>query len=213
MVTPAAGCDRRFALIPGSSLFFRAALFLDGPPKALGVRAARGCAMPWCLHFKISAIIFLAARACTARLTACFACKTEAPCGWCGLQGAWVLAVFAACHRLTRRALFFLASRNASTAVFVPQGVGFARLLRERCPCPRPGGCAADTRRRPFVERYRPRWRCVYPGVPACRSGAGEDSALRSGVLLRWVKYHKCESCCQHACDIFFSQFTVSTNP
>lgn len=39
MVTPAAGCDRRFALIPGSSLFCRAALFLDGPVLSLASRS------------------------------------------------------------------------------------------------------------------------------------------------------------------------------
>ena len=40
---------------PHTLLARMSAALLDGPPVALGVRAARGCAMPLCSHFKISA--------------------------------------------------------------------------------------------------------------------------------------------------------------
>ena len=44
----------------------------DGPASPCGSGQRLRCARPWCSHFKISASFFIAARACMARLRACF---------------------------------------------------------------------------------------------------------------------------------------------
>ena len=44
----------------------------DGPASPCGGGQRLRCARPWCSHFKISASFFIAARACMARLRACF---------------------------------------------------------------------------------------------------------------------------------------------
>ena len=51
---------------------------------------------------------------------------------------------------------------------------------------PHPGGCAVSTRRPPFIKRCRPRWRCVYPGVPPARTFCSWSMPC----LLRCVNYN-----------------------